>query len=411
MNNLKLTIIGITDLSPESFAAPVQKAIACCTRFAGGLRHHELVSHLLPANHQWTDIEVPLKPFLEAVAQHGGNWAIFASGDPLFFGIGITLKREFPNAEIEVFPSFNSLQMLAHKLLIPYGEYEIVTLTGRDWNSFDSALIRQIKGMGVLTDRHKTPSAIARRMLDYGYNGYKMHVGERLGGVNERIRSFTIEEAANSEFDMPNALYIIKESSRNLMKSIPDYMFTGLAGRPKMITKMPIRVVSVMVMQLHQRSVLWDIGACTGSISVESKLQAPHLNIYSFEIREESRGIIPANCKRFGTPGIEIIIDDFSKVDKSNIKQPDAIFLGGYGGKMEMILDEASQHLKPGGCIVFNAVSFESKMRFVNWTETNKYQVTAIHTITCDGHNPIDVIAISKPYPSAETNITKNTLA
>jgi len=336
---------------------------------------------------------------------------VFASGDPLFFGIANTLKREFPLAKITVLPSFNSLQLLAHKLLLPYGEYETVTLTGRDWNSFDSALIRQVKGMGILTDRHKTPAAIAQRMLDFGYRNYTIHVGERLGGINEKVGTYTVEQAAQTSFEMPNAIYAIKNSDRLILKAIPDYMLTGLAGRPKMITKMPIRIVSVMLMQLHRRSVLWDIGACTGSISVESKLQAPHLSVYAFEIRQESRQIIPMNCKQFGTPGIEVLTGDFIDADKTGLKRPDAVFLGGYGGKMEEVLDETDRYLLPGGCIVFNAVSYESKTRFFNWTEAKKYKTACVHTIVSDGNNPIDVIAINKTFQTAETEITKNPMA
>ena len=397
MNEFKITIIGLSDQKKETFSEAEHQAVQSCQQFAGGNRHHGLVSHLLPENHYWTNIDVPLTPFIHQVKATQGYWVVFASGDPLFFGIANTLKRECPEANLHLLPTFNALQMLAHKLLLPYGLYETVTLTGRDWNCFDAALIRQIAGMGVLTDRVKTPTAMAQRMLAHGYRNYQFHVGERLGGDHQRIRTLSVEEAACNQFELPNALFVVKTQNRNLAKAIPDEQFEGLAGRPKMITKMPIRMVSLMLMQLHNQQVLWDIGACTGSISIEAKLQAPYLSVCAFEKRQESQAIIQNNCQRFGTPGIQLFIDDFTKVDKQTLPRPDAVFLGGYGGTMEAILDEVHQMLLPGGCVVFNAVSPESQSRFIQWQAANGYRLTALHAITVDQHNPITVMAIEKP--------------
>ena len=85
----------------------------------------------------------------------------------MFFGFANTLKREFPEAEIIVYPTFNSLQLLAHRLVIPYHDMRIVSLTGRPWQEFDKALIERAGKIGVLTDKEHTPAAIAQRMLDY----------------------------------------------------------------------------------------------------------------------------------------------------------------------------------------------------------------------------------------------------
>ena len=81
--------------------------------------------------------------------------------------------RKLPSAKIILFPTFNSLQMLAHRILLPYQEMQTLSLTGRPWDAFDSALIRGDKLIGVLTDREKTPATIAARMLEYGYDNYR----------------------------------------------------------------------------------------------------------------------------------------------------------------------------------------------------------------------------------------------
>lgn len=78
---------------------------------------------------------------------------VFASGDPLFFGFANTIRRKMPEADVVVFPSFNSLQLLAHRLVMPYHDLRIVSLTGRPWPEFDRALIERAGKIGILTDR------------------------------------------------------------------------------------------------------------------------------------------------------------------------------------------------------------------------------------------------------------------
>ena len=109
-------IIGISDNRNQWFPPEVLQVIQGGHVFSGGRRHHELVAPLLPADAVWIDITVPLVNVFKQyeVVEHV---VIFASGDPLFFGFANTVQREMPEAEIRLFPSFNSLQMLKHRLL------------------------------------------------------------------------------------------------------------------------------------------------------------------------------------------------------------------------------------------------------------------------------------------------------
>ena len=172
----KLTIIGITDKQTPFVNSHVETKIARTRVFSGGKRHHELVASLLPKEAKWIDITVPLE---NVFAQYRGiddDIIVFASGDPLFHGFAATLQREFPNAAIEVVPTFNSLQTLAHRITLPYHDMTVVSLTGRPWNAFDAALIEGKTKIGCLTDNTHTPTAIVQRMLAYGYNNYIMYV-------------------------------------------------------------------------------------------------------------------------------------------------------------------------------------------------------------------------------------------
>ena len=362
---MKFIVIGITDNPQPWFPPEVLDIIKRGKVFSGGKRHHEIMAPLLPEDAEWIDITAPLDAVFEQYAHsplllegQGEALVVFASGDPLFFGFANTIKRKMPEAEIVVYPTFNSLQMLAHRLVMPYHDMRIVSLTGRPWHEFDKALIERAGKIGILTDREHTPAAIAQRMIDFDYTYYQMSVGEHLGNpLLEKVTTLTLQEVAQHAFEMPNC--VILTSSPSLLASpfgIPDSEFALLDGREKMITKMPIRLLTLQALELPQRHVLWDIGFCTGSISVEARLQFPHLHIEAFEIRPECKTIIYENARRFGAPGININIGDFLETDISMLPHPDAVFIGGHGGRLKEIMKKVLSVLTADGCIVMNSV-------------------------------------------------------
>ena len=498
VSNARFIIIGITDAPNPYFPPEVLEIIRGGRVFSGGKRHHEIVRHLLPEGAEWIDITVPLDGVFEQYKQtlpppslsgreqspikkitrgreEKESIIVFASGDPLFFGFANTLKREFPGESMKLYPTFNSLQMLAHRLVLPYHDMRIVSLTGRPWPAFDRALIEHAPKIGILTDKEHTPAAIAQRMLEYGYTNYIMHVGEHLGNPElERVTTLSLEEAAEREFAMPNCVIAdsppalpmregadCPEQASALISSkvttssltgrlgslekplnvasapqrganspfategkagvepsfgIPDSSFALLDGREKMITKMPIRLLTLQALDLKNRHVLWDIGACTGSVSIEARLLFPHLHIEAFEIRPECEAIIQENCRRHGAPGISLHIGDFlnsqftinnsqltarreATLDTSRIhnESPDAVFIGGHGGKLKEIMAKVLTVLAPGGVIVMNSVVAPKVTRDSHqlWDEAcaelGLKQEPPLH-IQLDEHHPITIL-------------------
>ena len=158
-------VLGMTDDQECSFSFEASEVIRQGKVFSGGKRHHEIVVSLLPENAVWIDITVPLDSVFEQYERYD-EIIVFASGDPLFFGFANTIQKRLPNADLKVYPTFNSLQLLAHRMLLPYQDMHIVSLTGRPWHKLDEALITGETLLGVLTDRQNTPSKIAERMLE-----------------------------------------------------------------------------------------------------------------------------------------------------------------------------------------------------------------------------------------------------
>lgn len=412
-------IIGMDDNREPFFPPEVLRHIREGKVFSGGLRHREIVEKLLPEGAEWISITVPLD---NVFAQYENIFAdfekkasdasivVFASGDPLFFGFANTVKRKLPDAKIRLYPAFNSLQTLAHRLVMPYDDMRTVSLTGRPWQELDKALIERAHKIGVLTDREHTPATIAARMLEYGYTDYTMYIGEHLGNPErERIRQLGLEEASEEVFKHPNNLMLYADTSYKSMQTpctdlsefrnhltrpfgLPDEQFAHLDGRARMITKAPIRLLTLQVLELNRRRVFWDIGFCTGSVSIEARLQFPHLTIVSFEIRPEGEELMRINSRRFGAPGITALIGDFLQTDLEALPRPDAVFIGGHGGKLENILVRLKEVLQPNGCIVFNSVSESSKELFRQGVHAAGMTLHSSLRIIINNFNPIEIM-------------------
>lgn len=392
--HLAFTVLGMNDEEAPQFTTEIQALIAQHRIFSGGRRHRELVSSLLPEGAQWIDITVPLDAVYEQYRAVDAPILVFASGDPLFFGFTTTLMREFPGLVRQTVPSFSSLQMLAHALRLPYHDMRVVSLTGRPWHEFDRALIERSAKLGVLTDRKNTPSVIAQRMLDYGYTGYTMHIGVLLGGARQQTYSLPLEEVVGKDFAHPNCL-ILELKDPELYAApigLKELDFFPLNGRVNMITKMPIRLVSLSLLELERRRCFWDVGFCTGSVSIEAKLRYPHLHVQSFEIRPEGLELMETNSHRFQAPGIDFLIGDFLAQDLEALPRPEAAFIGGHGGRLAEFVSRLTELMGPKGVLVFNSVSTETLDNFRAAVASAGWHISYETLLAVDSHNPITIL-------------------
>ncbi|MBQ2199698.1 MAG: precorrin-6Y C5,15-methyltransferase (decarboxylating) subunit CbiT, partial [Bacteroidaceae bacterium] len=195
---------------------------------------------------------------------------------------------------------------------------------------------------------------------------------------------------------------------------IPDHLFQGLEGRPKMITKAAIRVLTLAALDLQHRKSFWDIGFCTGSVSIEARLMFPHLRVTAFEVRPEGRELMETNAVRFHAPGIQAFIADFLEVDVSALKDeegraipmPDAIFIGGHGGRLQDVIEKAHACLQEGGVMVYNCVDpasvTDERIRSDSEEIFNKtvsqlgMEVQKPLSVTVDDYHPIKILKALK---------------
>ena len=264
-------IIGISDNRNQFLSPEIRNLVSQGKVFSGGKRHHELVHAYLPEDAVWIDITVPLDTVFSRYEEHP-EIIVFASGDPLFFGFANTVMRKLPSAKIILFPTFNSLQMLAHRILLPYQEMQTLSLTGRPWDAFDSALIRGDKLIGVLTDREKTPATIAARMLEYGYDNYRMTVGEALGNGEKNLYVHPSRGSLPICFPLSQLPDTAKKQGASPSVRNSRSEFHLLNGRSRMITKMLSACLPQYADIKGKEIILGHRFLHTGSVSIEAKL-------------------------------------------------------------------------------------------------------------------------------------------
>lgn len=158
-----------------------------------------------------------------------------------------------------------------------------------------------------------------------------------------------------------------------------------------MITKMPIRLLTLSQLDLPRHTSFWDVGFCTGSVSIEARLQFPHLKVTSFEIREEGRSLMDRNARKFGAPGINTVIGDFLEADLGAMPAPDAVFIGGHGGRLADMIRRIDEVMLPDGVIVFNAVSEQSQALFRDSIAAVGRRITGEMHVTVNKFNPITI--------------------
>jgi precorrin-6Y C5,15-methyltransferase (decarboxylating) len=165
-----------------------------------------------------------------------------------------------------------------------------------------------------------------------------------------------------------------------------------------MITKMPVRLATLAALELERARCLWDVGFCTGSVSIEARLRFPWLAVLAFEVRPECARLMEINSRRHGAPGIEVHIGDFlgAGIDLDALPRPDAVFVGGHGGRLEDVVARAAGRLAPGGTMVLNSVSDASRARFLDSLPAAGLSLAGRTRLVVDDHNPIEILKAIK---------------
>jgi precorrin-6B C5,15-methyltransferase / cobalt-precorrin-6B C5,C15-methyltransferase len=368
MINKWLSVIGIGEDGLSGLSAKAYTLVQNASVIVGGKRHLEMLPSDDPREKIiWTS---PISESIKEILNHRGqSVCVLASGDPMCFGIGVTLKREIPITEMTVIPASSSFSLACAILGWSLTDVETLSLNARP-----PALLQAFMYPGariiILSEGKETPGIVAELLTKRGFGKSKITVLERMGGHQERI----IEAVADC-WEITD----VGELNTIAVECVADGVVLGLsrlAGLPDeayhhdgQLTKKEIRAVTLAALAPTPGQLLWDVGAGCGSIGIE--WMRSHSRCRAIAIEQHSSRIqyIIDNATALGTPNLEIIQGKAPTVLK-HLPQPDAIFIGG-GATAEGLFDVCWQALKPGGRFVANAVTVESEQKLLQWHSKN----------------------------------------
>jgi precorrin-6Y C5,15-methyltransferase (decarboxylating) len=311
-----------------------------------------------------------LSQLVERLRHETKRTVIIASGDPMFYGIGSYLSSKLP---IEVYPTVSSVQWAFAKMGEKWQDAEFISVHGRSMKGLAQRIDRCEK-VAILTDETNSPNAIAKYLLSYGMTEYRAFVGENLGSQDERCRFFELEEMADAEFSPLNVVILQKTKAGPMWSlGIDDDEFLQRKPEKGLITKKEIRVLSISALRLHAKSVVWDIGTCTGSVAIEAAKIAREGAVFAIEKNAHDIEICKENLKKFR---VDItLVHGKAPEHLDEFADPDAIFIGGTSGAMGPLLDVCCRRLKRNGRIVVNAVTIETLAQAVEGLKQRGFQV------------------------------------
>ncbi|MEO0455140.1 MAG: precorrin-6y C5,15-methyltransferase (decarboxylating) subunit CbiE [Cyanobacteria bacterium P01_A01_bin.114] len=308
---------------------------------------------------------------------------VLASGDPLFFGLGRLLLAALPADRLTFHPHLSSIQLAFSRLKLPWQDACVISVHGRSWQPLIAALTRSEPKIAVLSDPSYPIGAIATLIRDLALpSTYQIWVCENLGGQDEQVRCFSPGVWDDTITVSPlHVVVLLRQPSGMLPDSclaapllgIPDSSFHSFPDRPGLMTKREVRVLALSELALAPQQTVWDIGAGTGSVSVEIARLSPSAQIYAIEKTAAGVQLIAQNCRRFG---VEIqVIQGAAPVATAQLPSPDRVFIGGSSGQLQAILTQIAQRLSDGGRVVAALTTLESLAQLKVWlAETDGWQ-------------------------------------
>ncbi len=345
-------MIGIGDNGAEGLLPPYIDWIHECDVLVGGERHLQFFP-------EFTGEKKVIKGGLSALTadlqQEKRNTVILVSGDPLFYGLGGVLAKKLP---LEIYPYTSSVQLAFSKMQESWQDAYIVSLHGRSIKGFAQRIDGR-KKIAILTDEKNSPQAISTYLKKFGMTEYDAFVAENLQGEDERCRFFTLDEMEQSSF-YPLNVVILKQrvAVERASLGIPDDRFVQRKPDKGLITKKEIRTLCIQELKLKENSIVWDIGTCTGSVAIEAAKIAREGAVYAIEKNEGDLENCLENQLKHRTDFTAVLGKAPERLDE--FPDPNAIFIGGNGGNMELLLQSCLSRLQPNGRLVMNIATIEN---------------------------------------------------
>ena len=358
-----LTIVGIGPGSADYFMPAARKKMQNAHTVIAARRILPMLQEVCgESSAQFTPMGKIKDTFvlIDELLSQNKDVALVVSGDPLMYSLYRTIISDAISADwnIDILPGIGSMQMLGAAFGETMEDAKLISVHGRSKTPGSVALaVTENPKVFFLCSKEQGPAWLSQIMLDYGLTGVKVYAGANLSYEEELLVSGTPEEMVKKDFPALCVAMIKNPQPKDVVR--PCFLTDADFERDKTpMTKEEIRVLILHKMRIHADDVIWDIGAGTGSVSVECARQAPFGSVHAVERSENAVELINKNKEKFGTEHLTVYLGDAAETVKL-LPVPDKVFIGGSGGKLEQIMEVIAGFHK-NIRVVISAVTLET---------------------------------------------------
>ncbi|MHC8311317.1 precorrin-6y C5,15-methyltransferase (decarboxylating) subunit CbiE [Pseudomonas sp. GT1P32] len=369
-----LTVTGIGEDGFKGLGRNARHALLAASKIFGSQRQLDLLPPCIRGERKLWPTPFSLDALL---ALRGEPVCVLASGDPMFFGVGASLARQLPSAEMLILPAPSSCSLAAARMGWPLQDVVTLSVVARPVAALNAQLFSGVRLL-VLSNDGQSPAAIAALLRERGFGPSRLSVLEHMGGEAERRIDGVANDWADPAIADLNLIAIEciadPETPRlSRLAGLPDSAFR----HDGQLTKRDVRAITLARLAPVPGELLWDVGAGSGSIGIEWMRAHPGCRALAIEADEGRQLLIEHNRDALGVPGLQLVRGSAPQA-LTGLERPDAIFIGG-GVTREGVLDTCWAGLKPGGRLIANAVTLQSEMTLMAWREQHGGELTRIH--------------------------------
>lgn len=284
------------------------------------------------------------------------NAVLVYSGDTGFYSGASSMmeKLEALGVRARVLPGLSSIQLLAAALGRPWQGWNLVSAHGRTCDPVAECM--QGRPTFFLTGGSEDPATLCAQLAAEGFGDVQGVVGQCLGTPEEKLFRGSVKELAAGRFNSLSVLLV--EAVEGLPRRTPGLPDEAFERGDVPMTKQEVRAAVLAKLAVRPEDILWDVGAGTGSVSVELALAAPRGRVYAVECRPEGCALIKANREKFRTRNL-VLVEGLAPDALSDLPAPDAVFIGGSKGSLAAIVDAALDK-NPDARICVSAIALET---------------------------------------------------
>ena len=359
-----VSIIGLGDDGLEGAPQNVRQLILDADLLVGA----ERILTLIPqTSAQRFVLGADMDAAATAIGKARGRTAVLVSGDPLYYGLARYFCDKLGQDRCEIIPHVSSMQLAFARVKESWDEAYLTNLANHSLEAVVER-IRTVAKAGLFTTEECGPDAVARGLLDRRIDYFTAYVCENPGARNECVTRGSLADIAGQKFGPLNVMILIRTGSapdqprdpaiRSLFGN-PDELFVQSKPKHGLLTPAEVRAVALAQLALGSQGVVWDVGAGSGSVSVEAAQISPGGQVFAIEQGRENVALLRQNAARFGVGNVTPVLGRAPECWES-LPAPDAVFIEGSGREVARLAELAFARLRSGGRLVASVRSLES---------------------------------------------------